>query len=170
MDIARTLLLAPMIVPPIVHALGFYRAWIEFGLIDTFPGLIIAHTVKGIPFVVVTVTAALANFDLRIEQAARSLGCTPVQALLKAVVPSIRPGVIAGAVLAFITSWDEVVVMLFITSRHVHTLPRQIWDGLQDNLSPSIAAVATLMVLATLAVLLLRTTLQRARASREMTP
>lgn len=152
----RALMMTPMIVPPIVHALGFYRVWVDFGLIDTFTGMIIAHAVKGVPFVVITVSAALANFDHRIELAARSLGCTPLQALRYIIIPSIKPGLWAGAALAFITSWDEVVVMLFITSRQVQTLPRRIWDGLQDNLSPAIAAVATLMIVATFVVLVAR--------------
>jgi putative spermidine/putrescine transport system permease protein len=149
-EFIRVLMLAPIIVPSIVHALGFYQAWVQFGLIDTHAGLILAHAMKGLPYVVIAVSAALANFDLRLEQAARNLGATIWQALWQVVLPSIRPGVLAGAVFAFITSWDELVVNLFITSRRVYTLPRKIWDGIQDNINPAVAAVATVLIVVTL--------------------
>ena len=151
----RMLMLAPIIVPSIVHALGFYRAWAEFGLIDSYTGLILAHGMKGLPYVVITVSAALANFDLRLEQAALSLGASFGQALRRVLLPAALPGILAGAVFAFITSWDELVVNLFITSRRVHTLPRQIWDGIQDNINPAVAAMASVLTALTLLALLL---------------
>lgn len=152
----RMLMLAPMIVPAIVHALGFYQAWVQFGLIDTHLGLIAAHTMKGMPYVVITVSAALANVDLRLEQAARNLGANLWQTLRMVIVPAAMPGVTAGAVFAFVTSWDELVVNLFVTSRNVYTLPRKIWDGIQDNINPAVAAVATILILLTLAAMLVR--------------
>ena len=91
---------------------------------------------------------------LRLEQAARNLGASVWTALWFVVLPSIRPGVLAGAVFAFITSWDELVVNLFITGRYVRTLPRKIWDGIQDNINPAIAAVATLLIVVTLVAIL----------------
>jgi putative spermidine/putrescine transport system permease protein len=148
-ELVRFLMLAPIIVPSIVHALGFYQAWVQFGLIDSYAGLIAAHAAKGVPYVVISVSAALANFDLRLEQAARNLGATVTKALWLVVVPCIRPGVLAGAVFAFITSWDELVVTMFITSRRVYTLPKKIWDGIQDNISPSVAAMATVLIVLT---------------------
>ena len=158
------LILAPMIVPSIVHALGFYQVWVQFGLIDTYTGLIIAHAMKGAPYVVISVSAELANVDLRLEQAARNLGATILQALRRVILPAAQPGVFAGAVFAFAISWDELVVNLFITSRNVITLPRKIWDGIQDNINPAIAAVATLLILTTTIAMLLRTVLaHRAR-------
>jgi putative spermidine/putrescine transport system permease protein len=161
-ELLRFLMLLPIIVPPVVHALGFYRAWVAFGLIDTHAGLIAAHAVKGIPYVMITVSAALADFDLSLERAARSLGASPATILGRVVIPIVRPGILAGAALAFITSWDELVVNLFITSRGVVTLPRRIWEGVQDNISPSVAAVATILIaLTTLAALAI--TLRRAR-------
>lgn len=163
----RMLMLAPIIVPSIVHALGFYRAWAEWDLIDTYAGLIAAHAMKGMPYVVITVSAALANFDLRLEQAARNLGATLRQALWLVVLPCVMPGILAGAVFAFITSWDELVVNLFITSRHVYTLPRKIWDGIQDNINPAVAAVASILVLLTLAAVLARFAL-RLRRGKEL--
>jgi putative spermidine/putrescine transport system permease protein len=158
-ETVRMLMLAPMIVPSIVHALGFYQAWVQFGLIDTYTGLIIAHAMKGAPYVVISVSAALANVDLRLEQAARNLGATIPQALRMVILPAARPGIFAGAVFAFAISWDELVVNLFITSRDVITLPRKIWDGIQDNISPAIAAVATLLILVTTIAMLTRTIL-----------
>lgn len=155
-EVVRMLMLAPMIVPAIVHALGFYQAWAQFGLIDTYLGLIMAHTMKGIPYVVISVSAALANVDLKLEQAARSLGASVWQTLRLVIVPAAMPGVAAGAVFAFVTSWDELVVNLFVTSRNVYTLPRKIWDGIQDNISPAVAAVATILMLLTIAAMLVR--------------
>lgn len=155
-EFVRMLMLAPMIVPAIVHALGFYQAWVQFGLIDTHLGLIMAHTMKGIPYVVISVSAALANVELKLEQAARSLGASVWQTLRLVIVPAAMPGVYAGGIFAFVTSWDELVVNLFVTSRNVYTLPRKIWDGIQDNISPAVAAVATLLILLTLAAMLIR--------------
>jgi putative spermidine/putrescine transport system permease protein len=155
-ELVRFVMLAPMIVPPIVHALGFYRAWVGFGLIDTYLGLILAHAVKGVPFVVITVSAALATVDLRLEQAARNLGASVWQTLRRVIVPCALPGVWTGALFAFVISWDEIVVNLFVTSRNVRTLPRQIWDGIQDNVSPSVAALATVLIVLTFGAMLAR--------------
>jgi putative spermidine/putrescine transport system permease protein len=149
-ELIRFLMLAPIIVPSIVHALGFYRAWIEFGLYNSYQGLIIAHAMKGIPYVVICTSAVLANFDVRLEQAARNLGASTGQAIRWVVLPSIAPGVLTGAGFAFVTSWDELVVNLFVISRGVLTLPRKIWISIQDNIDPAVAAAATLLVLLTL--------------------
>jgi putative spermidine/putrescine transport system permease protein len=151
----RWLMLTPVIVPSIVHALGFYRMWIRLGLIDTYTGVILAHVILGLPFVVITVSTALAQFDRRLEQAGRSLGASTAQVVWRVIVPAIRPGMWSGAVFAFITSWDEIVVLLFITSRHIRLLPRMIWDGINDNIDPTVACVATLMIGVTLLALLI---------------
>lgn len=145
----RLLLLAPIIVPPIVHAVAFYRAWATLGLLDTYLGLILIHAMKGLPFVVLTVAGTLANVDPRLEQAARSLGANARQAMSWVILPQIRAGIVAGAAFAFITSWDETIVALFVTSRAVTTLPRRIWEGLADNIDPAIAALGTVMIVLT---------------------
>ena len=155
-EAVRMVMLAPMIVPSIVHALGFYQVWAQFGLLDTYLGLILAHGMKATPFVVISVSAALANVELKLEQAARSLGATPLQALRRVIVPAARPGILAGAVFAFALSWDELVVTLFITSRNVYTLPRKIWDGIQDNINPAIAAVASILIVLTMGAMAVR--------------
>ena len=165
-EAVRMLMLAPMIVPTIVHALGFYQGWVQFGLIDTYAGLILAHAMKGMPYVVISVSAALANVDLRLEQAARNLGATMLETLRMVIVPAARPGILAGAVFAFALSWDELVVNLFITSRNVYTLPRKIWDGIQDNINPAVAAVATLLIVITVLAMVGRILFLR-RSGRE---
>ena len=147
----RVLMLAPMIVPPIVHAVAFFRAGAAVGLIDTYTGLILVHAMKGLPFVVLSVSASLAYLPANLDRAARSLGATPLQSLWWVVLPQLKPGILAGAAFAFVTSWDEIVVALFVTSRQVFTLPRRIWAGLADNIDPAIAALGTVFVLITVA-------------------
>jgi len=160
----RLLMLAPIIVPPIVHAIAFYKAWAVIGLLDSYLGLVLIHTMKGLPFVVLTVAGALANLDHKLEQAARSLGATPSQAMRWVILPQIMTGVVSGAAFAFITSWDETVVALFVTSRRVTTLPRRIWEGLADNIDPAIAAMGTLMILVTIAIVTVKTIRTPAKA------
>lgn len=152
----QPIMLAPMIVPPIVHSVAFYKGWAEIGLLDTYVGLILVHGIKGTPFVILTVAAALANLDPRTEQAARSLGASASRTMIWVVLPQIRNGLIAGGTFAFFISWDEIIVTLFITMRQVYTLPRRIWDGLDDNIDPAIAALGTIMILVTIALMLLQ--------------
>lgn len=151
----RAIMLLPLIVPSIVHAVGFFRMWIDLDLLDSFPGVILAHIITSMPYVVITVSASLAGLDLRLEQAARGLGASLAQTLRMVIVPNIMPGVLSGAVFAFVQAWDEIVVLLFITSRHVYLLSRAIWDGVNENVDPAIAAIATLMILLTFGGLLI---------------
>lgn len=160
-EFVRTLMLVPIIVPTIVYALGIYRFWIDLRLLDTYTGIIIVHGVTGIPYVVVTVSTALASFDQRLEQAARNLGATMRQTLWRVVLPNIMPGVVSGAIFAFIHSWDELVIVLFIASRAVFTLPRRIWDGINEHLDPTMAAVATVLIALTVVLLLLDLAVRR---------
>ncbi|MFX0547331.1 ABC transporter permease [Roseovarius sp. S1116L3] len=159
--VLQPIMLAPMIVPPIVHSVAFYKGWAEVGLLDTYTGLILVHAMKGTPFVILTVAAALANFDPRTEQAARSLGASAGRTMAWVVLPQIKGGLLSGAVFAFFISWDEIIVALFITMRQVYTLPRRIWDGLEDNIDPAIAALGTLMILVTVALMILQTIKKR---------
>jgi putative spermidine/putrescine transport system permease protein len=154
-EFVRAVMLMPIVVPTIVYALGIYRFWVDLRLLDTYTGVILVHAVTGIPYVVVTVSTALAGFDARLEQAARNLGATQFQTLWKVTLPSILPGVISGAIFAFIHSWDELVIVLFIASRAVFTLPRRIWDGINEHLDPTMAAVATIMIALTVVLLVL---------------
>ena len=149
------LLISPMIVPLIISAAGMFFFYSKIGLSQTFPGIILAHAAIGTPFVVITVTATLAGFDTNLMRASASLGATPTRTFFKVVVPMISPGVISGGLFAFITSFDEVVVVLFLTEFEQRTIPRQMWAGIREQISPTILAVATLLVL--IAVLLLLT-------------
>jgi putative spermidine/putrescine transport system permease protein len=159
-------LISPMIVPVIVTAVGVYYAFAAVGLLNTLTGLILAHTAIGAPFVVITVTATLASFDHNLMRAAASLGAAPVEAALRVMLPIIAPGVISGALFAFVTSFDEVVIAPFIAGSEERTLPRQMWSGVRETLSPTIAAVATLLILVSTLLLATMQWLHR-RAERQ---
>ena len=164
-DAVRALMLLPLIIPSIVYAIGLYRYFGRLDLLDRFAGVVLAHGVTGIPYVVITVSTALAAFDPRLEQAARGMGASLGQTLRWVILPRIAPGIASGAIFAFIHSWDELVMVLFIASRQVFTLPRKIWDGINENLDPSMAAVAVLLIAFTMVLLLLDGML-RARRDR----
>jgi putative spermidine/putrescine transport system permease protein len=163
-DLVRALMLLPIIIPSIAYAIGLYRYFAKLGLLDTFTGVVIAHGVTGLPYVVITVSTALAAFDPRLESAARGMGASLGQTLRWVILPRIVPGIVSGAIFAFIHSWDELVLVLFIASRRVFTLPRKIWDGINENLDPAMAAVAVLLVGMTVMLLLLDLALRRQRA------
>ncbi|MBN8873980.1 MAG: ABC transporter permease [Rhodospirillales bacterium] len=146
---AAALILSPLIVPGIVVAIGIYYAFSRWGLIGSPVGLVLAHTCLAVPFVVTSVSASLANFDRRLEQAARSLGATPWGAFRQVTLPLIRPGVLVGALFAFITSFDELIVALFLSGSGAVTLPRRMWDDLRFAIDPTIAAVSTLTIVFT---------------------
>ena len=148
------LLLSPMIVPLIIIAAGMFFFYTRFGLVGTFPGLIIAHAALGIPFVIVTVTATLVGFDRSLYNAGISLGTGPVRTFMRVVLPLIRPGVISGALFAFVTSFDEVVLVLFLAGPDQRTIPRQMFSGLREQINPTILAVATLLILVSICLLI----------------
>ena len=162
-EMIRTFLLLPLMVPPIISAMAFYRWWVPLGLIDSYLGLILAHCILAIPMVVITVSASLANFDLRLEQASRSLGATVGETVWHVILPVIRPGIAAGAVFAFILSWDEIVVALFISKFDVFTLPRRLWNGMRENTDPTVAAAAVVLIAITLVALVIFALFSRRR-------
>jgi putative spermidine/putrescine transport system permease protein len=166
-EVVRAVLLLPLIIPSIISAMAFYRGLIPLGLLDTFAGLILCHTILATPMVIITVSAALANFDPRLEQASRSLGAPMGTTLRRVILPSIRPGILAGAIFAFILSWDEVVVALFVTKFDVFTLPRRIWNGIRENTDPTVAAAAVVLIVFTLAALAVVTLLSKRGGSAE---
>jgi putative spermidine/putrescine transport system permease protein len=124
-----------------------YFFYAPLGLTQTYTGLILAHTALGTPFVVITVTATLVGFDHSLTRAAASMGADPTRTFFKVQVPLILPGVISGGLFAFITSFDEVVVVLFIAGFEQRTIPRQMWAGIREQISPTILAVATLLII-----------------------
>ena len=160
----RALMLLPIMIPTIIYALGLYRFWIDLRLLDTYTGVIIAHAVTSIPYIVITVSTSLAGFDPRLEQAARSLGATVPQTLSRVIVPSIMPGILSGGIFAFVHSWDELVIVLFIASRAIFTLPRRMWDGINEHLDPTMAAVAVVLIAVSTSLLLLDLNVRARRA------
>lgn len=149
------ILISPMIVPLIISAAGMYFFYSRIGLQGTFAGVVLAHAALGTPFVIITVTATLIGFDQSLVRAAANMGAGPVRTFFKVQMPLIVPGVISGALFAFITSFDEVVVVLFVGSAGQKTLPWQMFTGLREQISPTILAVASLMV--AISILLLTT-------------
>ncbi|GKY87158.1 polyamine ABC transporter permease [Sinisalibacter aestuarii] len=159
------ILISPMIVPLIISAAGMYFFYSRVGLQGTYVGVVLAHAALGIPFVIITVTATLVGFDRSLTRAAANLGADPVRTFFKVQMPLILPGVISGGLFAFITSFDEVVVVLFVGSASQKTLPWQMFIGLREQISPTILAVATLLV--AISILLLATVeLLRRRSER----
>ncbi len=159
------LLISPMIVPLIITAAGMFFFYSKVGLAQTYPGLIMAHTALGIPFVIITVTATLMGFDHDLIRASASLGAHPITTFRKVVMPLILPGVISGALFALMTSFDEIVVVLFLSGFEQRTIPRQMWVGIREQISPTILAVATILI--TVAIALLTTVeLLRRRSER----
>ncbi|MBD8875891.1 ABC transporter permease [Roseibium polysiphoniae] len=140
------ILISPMIVPLIISAAGMYFFYSRIGLQGTYWGVVLAHAALGTPFVIITVTATLVGFDQSLVRAAASMGANPVTTFFKVQMPLIIPGVVSGGLFAFITSFDEVVVVLFLGSAGQKTLPWQMFTGLREQISPTILAVASLMV------------------------
>lgn len=151
--VATGLILSPLIVPIIVVAIGIYYTFSRYGLVGTPIAIVLAHTCLAVPFVVTSVISSLASIDPRLEQAALSLGATPSGTFWQVTLPLLRPGVLVGALFAFTTSFDEVVVALFLSGSGAVTLPRRMWDDLLFQIEPTIAAVSTLTIV--LAALLL---------------
>jgi putative spermidine/putrescine transport system permease protein len=147
------LLISPMIVPVVITAIAVYFFYAGFGLNDTYAGVILAHALLGAPFVLITVNATLAGFDRALLRAAASLGASPWRAFRQVTLPLIGPGVAAGAILAFATSFDEVVVVLFVAGVEQRTLPRPMWAGVNQELSPTIAAAAAVIIVISMAMM-----------------
>ena len=162
----RLLILLPLMVPTVIEGLAMYRLWVDLHIFDTVAGLILAHTITGMPYVLVTVSASLARFDFRLEQAARSLGASVPRTIADVIVPHVIPGILSGALFAFVHSLDELVVTLFLTSRRILTLPKQMWSGMQDSLDPTIAAVSTMLIVVTTVMIVAERVLRWRQASR----
>ncbi|MCZ4279317.1 ABC transporter permease [Kiloniella laminariae] len=149
------LLISPMIVPLIIAAAGMFFFYSSLGISQSYLGLILAHTALGTPFVVITVTATLSGFDHNLVKAAANLGATPTYTFFKITMPLIMTGVISGALFALMTSFDEVIVAIFIAGVEQRTIPMQMWSGIREQISPTILAVATILI--TFSVIMLAT-------------
>ena len=159
--IIMAILISPMIVPLIISGVAIFFFMAKVGLAATHTGIILAHIILGTPFVVITVTATLSGFDHSVTRAAASLGSTPINTFMKITLPLITPGVISGALFAFVTSFDEVVVVLFLAGLENTTIPIQMWIGLREQLSPTILAVATCLIILSTLVLVSAELLRR---------
>lgn len=165
----RGMLMSPSIVPIVIVAIGIYFLLAQLRLNNTLPGLVLAHTVLAIPFVLIAISAGLANFDITLERAARSLGASPVRTFLSVTVPNLRGSIATAALLAFLTSMDEVVVALFISSGPQSTLPRRMYASMRDQIDPTVAAIST-MLIAIVLVLVTAMTLLNARNKKNTGP
>ena len=159
--IIMAILISPMIVPLIISGVAIFFFMAKAGLAATYTGIILAHIILGTPFVVITVTATLSGFDHSVTRAAASLGSTPINTFMKITLPLILPGVISGALFAFVTSFDEVVVVLFLAGLENTTIPIQMWVGLREQLSPTILAVATCLIIMSTLILVSAELLRR---------
>lgn len=165
----NSLIVSPMVVPVIIVAIALYffyapfKAW-GMPLIGTIPGLVIAHALLALPLVVISVSATLKGFDRNLEMASQSLGASPLVTFRRVTFPLIRPGVVSGALFAFITSFDELVIAIFISGSTARTLPVKMWEGIRLEIDPTIAAVSSLLIGLSVALLLILALLRRDRA------
>jgi putative spermidine/putrescine transport system permease protein len=167
-DAVNSFIVSPLIVPGIIVAIGIYFVYAQAKLVGNPLGLVFAHTALALPFVVTNVSATLQGFDERLEYAAMNLGANRWQTFRRVTLPIIRPGVFAGALFAFITSFDELIVALFISGSGAVTLPRKMWDSLRQEIDPTIAAVSTVLI-AISVLILLTAELLRQRSERTRT-
>lgn len=159
------ILISPMIVPVIITAVGMLLFYSRINLANTVAGLVVAHTALATPFVLITVMATLSSFDRTLMRAGASLGASPQRVFFKVVLPLILPGVISGALFAFVTSFDEVVVALFLASPEQRTLPKQMFSGIRELISPTITAAASVLIVFS-TIMLVTVELLRRRSER----
>ncbi len=165
-NVLRALIMAPLLVPVVVTAVGLYYVFLRVGLNGSFWALVIGHTVVTFPYATVVIGASLAEVDIRLEDAAVGLGAIRARAFLEVTLPLIRPGLVVAALFGFLISFDEVVIAIFVTSAETMTLPRRIWDGIRFELNPTIAAVSTILIAVSALVMLLSEALKRALQRR----
>ena len=159
--IVNGLMLTPLIVPVVIIAIGMFSLFVQWRIAGSLLGLVIAHTALALPFVIVNVGTSLRTMDRNLELAAANLGADPRRSFLHITLPLILPGVLAGAIFSFITSWDEVVVAIFMTSARYRTLPVEMWEQVRQVVDPTVAAVATIVLAVTTTVLLLAFVVRR---------
>ncbi len=163
-------LITPIIVPIIIYGVAAFYYFSRIGISGTYLGLVVGHTVLAIPFVVVTVNASLKNFDPNLLRAALVLGATPRQAFTRVTFPMIFPGVLSGGLFAFVTSFDELILTLFVSSPEQRTLPRQLWSGVQETINPTITAAAVVLMMVSILVMLLAEWIRRRSSKMQGKP
>lgn len=160
-SIANALILSPLVVPVVVIAIGMFSLYVRWKITGSVVGLAVAHTTLAVPFVVISVTASLRTMDRNLEMAAANLGADPVRTFRHITLPLIMPGVFAGALFAFLSSWDEVVVAIFLTTTKFRTLPTVMWEQVRQVIDPTVAAVATVLLVVTTVVLTMALVIRR---------
>ncbi|MDQ2065896.1 ABC transporter permease [Xinfangfangia sp. CPCC 101601] len=158
---ALALIATPLVLPIVILAVASFSFYASAGLLGSRLGLILAHAGLSAPVVLITILASLRGFDLGLMRAAASLGAPPLTAFRRVLLPLVAPGVLAGAIIAFVISFDEVVIASYLTTAEQRTLPRVIFSGLRESISPAIAAAAVLLILASTLLLCLAAALQR---------
>jgi putative spermidine/putrescine transport system permease protein len=159
--VANAFILSPLVVPAVVIAIGMFSLFVRWKITGTLVGLTLAHTALAVPYVVVSVSTSLRSMDRNLEMAAANLGADPVRTFRHVTLPLIMPGVFAGAVFAFLSSWDEVVVAIFLTTTKFRTLPTVMWEQVRQVIDPTVAAVATVLLATTTIVLTLALVVRR---------
>jgi putative spermidine/putrescine transport system permease protein len=148
-------MLSPLVIPRIVFAVGLFYLYARLGLVGTSTGLVLGHSALALPYVVITVLAVLKTYDERLDQAAWTLGASRLRAFFHVTLPLIRTGMISAFLFAFITSFDELTIAMFVTAGLANTLPKQMWDDALHELSPTVAAVSTILLVAISTLLIL---------------
>lgn len=162
----NALVLSPLIVPLVIIAIGMFSLYVRWRISGTMLGLVAAHTALALPFVVVNIGASLRTIDRNLELAAANLGASPLRTFRRITLPLIAPGVFAGAIFAFITSWDEIVVAIFLTTARYRTLPFEMWEQVRFVVDPTVAAVATAVFAVTTTLLLFLLVFRRQQVLR----
>ncbi len=145
--LVMAVLISPIIVPIVITAVSMFYFYAKVGLVSNLFGIILAHAALGAPYVVITVSATLVGFDQNLVRAGASLGAGPIRVFFVVTLPIILPGVVSGALFAFAASWDELVVVMFLASTEQHTVPRRMWSGIRELISPTITAAATMLII-----------------------
>jgi putative spermidine/putrescine transport system permease protein len=162
-DFFMSLLICPLMVPIIVKAVGFYYFFSKLRLVGTELGLVLAHTCTGLPYIVVVVSSALVTFDINLEKASLNLGANRLRTFFKVTFPIIRPAILSGALFAFFSSFDDLIIAIFLCGVNAITLPKKMWDGIRFELNPTITAVASILILVSILILLFVEILRRSK-------
>jgi putative spermidine/putrescine transport system permease protein len=164
-DALKALFLTPMILPVVILAVALYAFFLRVGLAGTMAGFVISHLVLALPFSILSISNALEGFDKSIEDAAVLCGASPLEARIRITLPAISHGLFSAAVFSFLTSWDEVVVAIFMSSPTLQTLPVKVWTTLRQDLTPVVAAASTLLILLTVILMALVAIVRKALKS-----
>jgi putative spermidine/putrescine transport system permease protein len=162
-DFLWGVVMAPLIVPVVLIGIGLYFTMAPFGFINSLPGLVLAHSMHAVPFVFITMLSAFKSFDMTQPIVAQSLGASPLKSFITITIPQMRFSIIASAFLAFLSSFDEVVIALFVAGGRVPTLPKLMFEELQQSLDPTITAVSSISLAVALVILMINHALSRAR-------